>query len=183
MKKILLITLLYTSIFAEAKVYMGLGYGLYNETYTNSAAGLPDTTDNAARIKFGYGARDAYAVEFSIDYIEHASYDTNPVIGKSKYGFNIALMKSFDFDIYINPFIRLGFGAGMIDNYENNNPSLSYGSYDVGTGFFIPINEYSDIEFAYEYKYLSYEKENTLDSTISNTSNVNIFYLGYNIRF
>jgi len=183
LKKILLIALLYSSIFAESKVYVGLGYGLYNETYTDSATGLPDTTDNAARITFGYGQRDAYAVEFSIDYVDHASYATTPKIGKAKYGFNIALMKSFDFDIYINPFIRAGFGTGMIDNYDNNEPSLSYGSYDLGTGFFIPINEHSDIELAYEYKYLSYEKQNTLDSTISNTSHVNILYLGYNIRF
>ncbi len=186
MKKILLLTLLYASVFGEAKIYMGLGYGLYNESYSNSASNIPDATDNAARLKFGYGIRDSYAVEFSLDYIDHASYAQAPTTGKSKYGFNISLIKAFDFDIYVNPFVKVGFGTGTVNNLEitdSNTTSLTYGSFDLATGFFIPINEYSDIEIAYEYKALSYQKQDTLDSTVLNTSNVNSLYFGYNIRF
>lgn len=95
-------------------------------------------------------------------------------------------MKAFDFGIYINPFVKIGFGTGMSNDLviqDSNVTSLTYGSFDLATGFFFPINEYSDIEFAYEYKYLSYQKQDTLDSTISNNSNVNTLYIGYNIRF
>ena len=183
MKKIILFSLLCTSLFAEAKVYMGLGYSLYSESYSYSASNLPDTTDNALRLKFGYGIREAYAVEFAFDYIEHASYNETPEAGKAKYGFDIALMKAFDLGIYINPFVKIGFGAGIIDNFGKAQPSLSYGSFDLGTGFFIPINDYSDFEIAYEYKNLSYEKQDELDSTIQNASHVNSLYFGYNVRF
>lgn len=183
MKKTILFALLTTSLFAEAKIYMGLGYSLYNESYSYSASSLPDTSDNAYKLKFGYGIREAYAVEFALDYIEHASYDQAPKTGKAKYAFNIALMKSFDWGIYINPFVKVGFGAGIIDNRGTTNPSLTYGSFDMGTGFFIPVNDFSDFEIAYEYKNISYEKQNQLDSTIQNSSHVNSLYFGYNIRF
>jgi len=186
LKKIILFTLLCTSLFAEAKVYMGLGYLLHNESYTDSVSQTPDATNNAARLKFGYGIREAYAVEFSLDYVDHASSTSAPEIGTSKYGFNISLMKAFDFDMYVNPFIKAGFGAGVSNDVviqDSNVTSLSYGSFDLGTGFFIPINDYSDFEIAYEYKYLSYQKLDELDSTIQNFSHVNSLYFGYNIRF
>ncbi|MDF1882430.1 outer membrane beta-barrel protein [Sulfurimonas sp. SAG-AH-194-C21] len=183
MKKIILFTLLATSLFAQAKVYMGLGYNLYNESYSYSASALPDTSDNALRLKFGYGIRESYAVEFALNYIEHASYNETPEAGKAKYGFNIALMKAFDLGIYVNPFIKIGFGAGVIDTSGLSTQSLAYGSFDAGTGFFIPINDFSDFEIAYEYKNLSYEKQDELDSTIQNASHVNSLYFGYNIRF
>lgn len=92
-------------------------------------------------------------------------------------------MKAFDWGIYINPFVKVGFGAGMIDTGGTSNPSLTYGSFDAATGFFIPINSSSDFEIAYEYKNLSYEKQNKLDSTIQNASHVNSLYIGYNVRF
>jgi len=183
LKKTILFALLTTSLFAEAKIYMGLGYSLYNESYSYSASILPDTSDNAYKLKFGYGIREAYAVEFALDYIEHASYDQAPETGKAKYAFNIALMKAFDWGIYINPFVKVGFGAGMIDTEGTTNPSLKYGSFDMGTGFFIPVNSFSDFEIAYEYKNISYEKQNQLDSTIQNSSHVNSLYFGYNVRF
>ncbi|HIC13034.1 MAG TPA: porin family protein [Sulfurimonas sp.] len=194
MKKIILFALLTTSLFAEAKIYMGLGYSLYDESYSYSASDLPSTSDNAYRLKFGYGIREAYAVEFAFDYIEHASYDITPETGKAKYAFNIALMKAFDWGIYINPFVKVGFGAGMIDTGGTSNPSLTYASFDAATGFFIPINSSSDFEIAYEYKNLSYEQRRQnpgetneeyqmYKSIPSNSSHVNNIYFGYNIRF
>ncbi len=183
MKKIIFFALLTTSLFAQSKMYMGLGYSLYNESYSYSASDLPSTSDNAYRLKFGYGIREAYAVEFSLDYIEHASYDQTQETGKAKYAFNIALIKAFDWGIYINPFVKVGFGAGIIDNFEQEEPSFTYGSFDAGTGFFIPVNNFSDFEIAYEYKNLSYEKHSQLDSIVQNSSHINSLYFGYNIRF
>ena len=183
MKKILFITLLASSLFAQAKIYMGFGYNLYSESYSYSASALPDTVDNALRLKAGYGIRDSYAVEFSLDYIDHAQYAQNKQTGKAKYGFNVSLLKAFDFGIFINPYIKAGFGTGIIDNFGEAEKSLTYGSFDLGTGFFIPMGEDYDIEVAYEYRNLSYQKQDQLNSTIQNRSHVNTAYLGINLRF
>ncbi len=182
MKKLLLLLLLTSSLFAEAKIYMGIGYNLYSESYTNESMDSVSLSDNALKFKVGYGVREAYAVEFSLDYIDHASYSDMPEIGSAKYGFNVALIKAFDFGIYVNPYLKAGFGTGIIDNLGKPEKSLSYGSFDFGTGFYIPIDKSLDIEIGYEYKNATYEKED-LDSSRNNTSNVNTFYLGINTRF
>lgn len=179
MKKLLLFALLTSSLFAEAKIYMGLGYSLYNEEYTKSASNVASATDNAIKIKVGYGIREAYAVEFSVDYIEHASVDESPQAGKAKYGFNVALMKAFDWGIYVNPYMKAGFGAGYMDATD----SLAYGSFDLGAGLFIPINSSFDVELGYEYKHLSYEKVQNQALAEKNESNVNAGYIGLNVRF
>lgn len=178
LKKAILFILLTSSLFAEAKLYMGTGYTLYNEHFNTPEA---DITDSAAKLKFGYGIREAYSVEFSVDYINHASTD-NVALGKAKYGFNIALIKAFDFDTFLNPYVKAGFGTGIMDNSDNNNSSLSYGSFDLGTGVYIPINENFDVEIGYEYRNLSYEKQNK-NSATKYASNVNTLYLGVNVRF
>jgi len=183
LKKLLLFALLSVSLFGDARVYMGLGYDLYSENYTASASGLPNVTDNAVKLKIGYGIRKAYAVEFSLDYIDHAAVDETPITGKAKYGFNIALLKAFDWGIYVNPYLKAGFGAGLLDTEGTGEKSLSYGSFDLGTGLFIPINSSYDIELGYEYRHLSYEKENNQELTQKNESNVNIIYIGINARF
>lgn len=183
LKKLLLTLLFGASLFADAKIYIGGAYGLYNESYAYSASALPDTTDNALKLKVGYGMRDSYAVEFSLDYIDHADYNNHKATGKAKYGFNVALMKAYDWGIYINPYIKAGFGAGILDNKGNTEQSLTYGSFDAATGFFLPINESYDLELSYEYKHLTYEKQQILDSSIRNESHVNTLYLGFNVRF
>jgi opacity protein-like surface antigen len=176
LKKVLLLSLLFSSLaFAEAKIYMGAGVGYSNEhTYLANSPIEETYTSKVARVKAGYGDRAAYAVEFSMDYIKN---DTN------KYAFDINLIKAFDWGIYVNPFAKIGFGSGIIDNKNNSKKSLTYGSFNIGGGFFIPINEHFDVELSYEYKNLSYEKVNELDGTESRTSHVNLGYLGLNFRY
>ena len=182
LKKITLLLLLITSLLnAESKVYFGTGYAYNNETisYKNNSKTI---SNNAARIKVGYGDRKAYAVEFSLDYVDNKSaiFDTND--GK-KYGFNVELLKAWDFGIYINPYLKAGFGAGYLETPADlNNGSLTYGSFNLGAGFFIPINEHLDIELTYEYKNVSYQKLDTNES-FSPSSHLNIAYVGVNFRF
>ena len=187
MKKLLLFALLSLSLFGDAKIYMGTGYSLYSESYTNSAMDNIATTDHALKLKIGYGIRESYAVEFSLDYIDHASYSEtdsqSKLLGKAKYGFDIALIKAFELGIYVNPYLKVGFGTGILDNKGKDEKSLTYGSFDFGTGIYIPINSSYDIELGYEYKHLSYQKLNELDGTEKNESNVNVIYLGVNARF
>ncbi len=179
MKKILLFTLLVSSLFAEAKLYIGAGGGIYNETYEDTTTSI----NNSAAIgsfKIGYGERKAYAIELSFDYIQNNSklIDTND---GQKYGINIDFVKAFDFDIYVLPFVKAGFGAGEMKS-DLNNGSLNYGSFNLGTGVFLPLSETFDIELAYNYRYVSYEKINDTISTIPKTD-VNIGYIGINARF
>ena len=182
MKKIILSLLLITSLLnAEAGVYFGTGYAYNNETVTYDT--FEDTiSNNALRFKIGYGDRAAYAIEFSLDYVDNKSSIFDEGDGK-KYGFNIELLKAWDFNIFANPFLKAGFGAGYLETPADiNNASLTYGSWNLGAGFFIPLNEHFDIEFTYEYKYVSYQKlDNNL--TINPTSSLNIGYIGINYRF
>lgn len=170
-----LFLLCFSLLASESKIYLGTGFG-YGDVVTNYAnSPLEENfTEESARLKIGYGQREAYAVEFSMDYIA-----SDP----KKYAFEIALIKAFDWDIYINPYVKAGFGSGIIDNRDNENKSLTYGSFNLGTGFFLPLNEHFDMEFSYEYKNRSYEKVNELDGTESRTSHVNMFYAGLNVRF
>jgi len=174
LKKIILILLsLTTFAAAQSQIYTGFGYGYFNTDMKNADTDTKESiTANAARFKIGYGSREAYAVEFSLDYI-----DSNP----KRYGFDIALIKSYDFDIYVNPFAKVGFGAGILDNRESTAQSLRYGSFNLGGGLYVPLGEHSDIELSYEYKNISYQREESQNSNA--TGNTNNLYIGFNIRY
>jgi len=177
LKKILLLSLLLTSLYSDAKLYIGTGYSGYSETSKDTDA---SNTSGAIKIKAGYGVREAYAVEISADYIQNTPSTEAP--WSAKYAFNVDLIKAFDFGIYVNPFVKVGFGAGIIDNRDNNLLSKTYGSFNLGTGVYIPLSEHFDIEVCYTYMDLSYEKDNTLQE-FNQTSYVNSLYLGINARF
>jgi len=182
LKKIILFSLLITSLYADAKIYMGAGYGLHNETITLYDESENSISANMATIKVGYGIRESYAIEFSVDYIDNSEKLFLSSDG-TKYGLNIELIKAFDFGIYVNPFVKVGFGMGYMETtIKANENSLSFGTYNLGLGTFIPINEHLDIELAYTYKYISYQKSVTTE-TDSETSMANVGYVGVNVRF
>ena len=158
---------------------MGAGYALYDESSQDTDA---TNSSNSIELKAGYGVREAYAVEFSIDYITNTPSSEAP--WSAKYAFNIALVKAFDFDIYVNPFLKVGVGAGIIDNRDNDLMSKTYGSFNMGGGIYIPLSKHYDIELSYAYNNLSYEKnqDEKLQSAYQ-TSHVNIAYIGINTRF
>ena len=176
MKTLLLFLLLISSLFAEAKVYIGTSYGYLNETFTNGAKYKGESTIN--KLKIGYGIREAYAVEFSLAYVDNTInvYSANDT---EKYGFDVELVKAFDLDIFINPFFKAGFGTGYLQT--STIGKVTYGSFNLGVGFYIPINESLDIEVGYDYKNLSYERGP--DKSESLESNVNGAYVGVNARF
>ena len=181
MRKIIIFSLLLTSLYADAKIYMGVDGGYMDETYSNN-----DKTTNyaeMAKFKIGYGVREAYAIEFSIDYLKNNStvFSTLPDDDGDKFGLNIELVKAFDWDIFVNPYFKAGFGAGNLDVENNTKSSLSYGSYNIGLGFFIPVGEHLDFEIGYDYKYISYQKLETTDKDIN--SNMHGAYAGFNVRF
>ena len=182
MKKIALLILFISSLlYAEAGIYFGTGYAYNNESvsYKDDEATI---SNNAARLKVGYGDINAYAVELSFDYVDNKSSIFDSGDGK-KYGFNVELLKAWNFDIFANPFLKAGFGAGYLETPADiNNASLTYGTWNLGAGFFIPISEHLDLELAYEYKYVSYQKLDNNEST-NPTSSLNIGYIGINFRF
>jgi len=182
LKKIILFSLLMTSLYADAKIYMGAGYGLHTENITLYNEDENSITANMATLKIGYGVRESYAIEFSVDYIDNSEKLFLSSDG-AKYGLNVELIKAFDFGIYVNPFVKIGFGMGYMETKaKENEKSLSFGTYNLGFGTFIPINEHLDIELAYNYKYISYQKSITTEAD-SETSMANIGYIGLNVRF
>ncbi len=182
MKKIILFSLLATSLFAEAKIYMGTGYGYFTERVSLYSEKEKYISANMATIKVGYGVREAYAIEFSVDYVDNSEKLFKTDDG-AKYALNVELIKAFDFGIHINPFIKAGFGMGYMDTTaKEGEDSLSFGTLNLGFGTFIPINEHLDIELAYSYRYASYQKRITTEND-PETSKINIGYVGANFRF
>jgi len=180
LKKIILFLFLISSLFAEAKFYTGFGYGMYDENFTDG--NKAQSSSSLIKLKAGYGDRSAYAIEFSIDKLKNESniFSSND---SDKTGLNIELIKAFDFDIYINPFFKAGFGAGYFKVDRELQDTLNYGSFNLGLGFFIPINEHFDLECTYDYKYITYEAIDTIAKQISYKSHLNALYFGFNVRF
>ena len=182
MKKLLPLLLFISSLlYAEAKIYLGTGYAYNSETVKYN--GKEDTiSNNALRLKIGYGDINAYAIELSLEYVDNKSTIFDSGDGK-KYAFNVELLKAWDFGIFLNPFVKVGFGAGYLETPADlHNGSLTYGTFNLGAGCFIPINEHIDIELAYEHKSASYQKlDNGL--TTNPSSQTDIGYAGINFRF
>ena len=187
MKKIILFSLLLTSLlYSDAKIYMGVGGGIYNETLDDTAS--TSISANMARIKVGYGVREAYAIEFSIDYVDNSEILINDINGTvadgPRYALNVELIKAFDFGIYVNPFVKAGFGMGYTEITVNGvEDSLSFGTFNLGLGTYIPINEHLDIELGYDYKYISYQRLQQTDKESTITSMAHTGYVGVNVRF
>ena len=180
MKKIILFLLLISSLYAEAKLYVGFGYGMYDENFIEG--NKAQSSSRLMKIKAGYGDRNAYAIEFSIDKLKNES-NIFSQSDSDKTGLNIELIKAFDFHKYINPFFKAGFGAGYFKIDRELQDTLNYGSFNLGLGCFIPLNEHFDIELTYDYKYITYEAIDTIAEKISYNSYLNALYFGFNVRF
>jgi len=201
LRNIILFILLSTSLFAGATTYMGYAFGINNEAFSK---GSDETvTSDMMKLKFGYGIRDAYAIELSVQKTNNKASNiidasANPIQIKenTKYSVNIEFVKSWDLGIYILPLVKAGFGAGFIDiSAQGKNlqgdpvpvSSLSFGSFNIGTGFYIPMGKHFDFEVIYDYRYQSYQN---LDASTTSTqkgpefeSQVHIGYIGLNYRF
>ncbi|WP_457744087.1 outer membrane beta-barrel protein [Sulfurimonas sp.] len=174
-----LLILLTSSLFADAKVYVGTGLTRVDETLDATKKAIPNSV---VSLKIGYGQRDSYAIEFSTYYTQNKSkyFSKNDA---QKMGFDVDLIKAYDFGIYVNPYVKVGFGAGAIKtDADTINQSLTYGNFNAALGFFIPLSSQMDLELAYQYKYLSYEKIDVTTSA-NPTSHSNGIYFGFNIRF
>lgn len=172
-------------LYSDAKIYMGVGGGIYSETLDDTAK--TNISANMARVKFGYGDREAYAVEFSVDYIDNSEQllDINGTVANgTRYGLNVELIKAFDLGIYINPFVKAGFGMGYMETtVDGGNDTLSFGTFNLGAGTFIPMGEHFDLELAYDYKYTSYQKVQQLSDADIQKSMSHTGYIGVNVRF
>jgi len=168
---------------------MGVGGGVYSETLDDEFN--TNITANMARVKIGYGIREAYAIEFSVDYVDNKEELFHPT-DATRYGLNVELIKAFDWGIYVNPFVKAGFGMGYMEteaSYEDN--SLSFGTYNLGFGMYIPIGENLDFELGYDYKYTSYQKikeYNSAEDKIETPEDIqksmsHTAYIGVNVRF
>jgi opacity protein-like surface antigen len=173
--------LLSTLLFADSTIYVGTGYIFSNENF--SYQGIDKSfSSNGARLKIGYGDIKAYAVELSMDYIDNKEAVLSPNDAE-KIGFNLELLKSFDVNIFAYPFVKAGFGGGYFKtDADVVNSSLTYGTWNLGGGLFVPYSQHIDFELAYEFKSLSYQKTDP-ELSSSPKSTLHIGYVGINFRF
>ncbi len=184
MKKITLFLLLLTTLFADVAPYIGTHIGVYTENFSKLVA----TSSSAlANIKLGYGNSKGYAVEFSLDYLNNDAkiFSSVPSTTKdgNKIGFNVSLIKVFDFDIYALPFVKIGFGSGVEDIDRVLQSSLAFGSFQLTLGTYIPLKHHFNLELGYEARANSYEGINTIATKTSYNSVMNTLYFGINYRY
>ena len=181
MKKTILFFLFLTSLYAESTFYVGVNHGAYKEYFNDIDA---SSSSSISTLKVGYGDIKAYAVEFSVDYSKNKSkiFSSASSLDGDKYGFNVSLLKAFDFN-YVLPFIKIGFGTGYLDIKRNLQDTLSYGSFQLTGGTYIPLNDSFDIEVGYEIRHIAYESINTIITKDSYHSVNNIAYFGINYRY
>ena len=178
MKKLILFILLVNSLYSDSQIYLGIGGAGYHEHLNTND---DDTVSPMLSLKAGYGDRKAYAIEFSFDYVDTTSA-TFLSDAKPRYGINVSLLKSFDFDLFFIPYARVGFGAGALSSLAKaDQDSLAYGSFNLGVGTFIPINEHFDLEFSYDYRNTTFEK--TTPTAKVEEAHVNVAYIGCNFRY
>lgn len=159
---------------------MGANYGVFDEEFSSDLDA--QSSSKSAGVKIGYGDREAYAVEFSLQRSENESkiFSNNDDV---KYSINVELIKSFDFGIYVNPFFKAGFGTGTMEIERELQDRLHFGSFNLGMGAFIPLNEHFDLELGYDYKFITYEDIDYITKKISYESTINTLYVGFNVRF
>ncbi|QSZ40845.1 outer membrane beta-barrel protein [Sulfurimonas aquatica] len=184
MKIYILLLLLLSSLYAESKVYVGTSLAYINESFNDIDA---NNASPLAKVKLAYGDRTKYAVELSLEYTKNDSkiFSSSNTIDSDgdKMGFNIEFLKAFNNDMFFLPFFKVGFGSGSLDITRVLQDSLNYGSFNLGAGVFLPINEHFDFELGYEFKYLSYEAVDTIAQKNIHKSNINAAYFGFNVRF
>jgi opacity protein-like surface antigen len=163
----------------EGRIYLGVSYLNVNEEFRNIDA---KSSSNGAALKFGYGLRDAYAIEFSFEAQKNES-DIFSLDDGDRYAVNIELLKAFDLDIYALPFIKAGFGAGYMKVDRELQEELNFGSFNFGAGCFLPLDDTFDLELAYSRKSISYESVDLASQTKEYKSDSNSIYLGLNARF
>jgi len=178
-KKIIILTTLLSSLYADAGFYIGANVGGVNEIFKNYDD--QESTMQRTTLKLGYGDINAYAIEFSfeqtvVDEELFSSKDSN------RYSFNVELLKAFDFDTFINPYIKAGFGAGGLKIADEEQDKLRFGSYNLGVGAFIPLKYGFEFEVGYSYRYFSYEKIESRNDKVYK-SHQNSIYTGINYRF
>jgi hypothetical protein len=168
---------------ADSKVYLGVSYAQVDEKFSNLEA---ESSSDAIKVKAGYGDREAYAIELSIELVKNEStiFSTEKKDG-DKNSLNIELVKAYDLDIFVLPYLKAGFGTGVLDIQRDEQKDLSFGSFNFEVGAFVPVNDHLDFEIGYNFKNMSYENisNESTDDDLQYKSNVYTLYIGFNTRF
>ncbi len=185
MNKLLLLLFMTASLYSQAKFYVGANIGSFEESFNEDVEAF--SSSNTITLKVGYSHRETYGVEFSLDYTKNDSKifssDTDTKTDGDRYGLNVSLSKAFDYDIYVLPYVKAGMGAGFLDVDRVLDDRLYYGSFNVGAGVLLPVNENFDFEIGYDYRYSSYEAIDMVSEKLQFTSHVSVAYFGFNVRY
>ncbi len=186
MKKLILIILMSVAAWAQAGIYTGFGTSYSSEHFTAISTGFEEKTMSAAmqsvKVKAGYGVRGGYAIEVALGYGE---YDKN-IFSDNDGEFislDLDIIKSFDFDLGFQPFIKLGFGAGYMTVDRVLESSLANGSFQVGGGVYIPLGSSFEIEMNVIYRGRNWENVDLIGDPAEVSTSVVEPYIGLNYRF
>jgi len=178
-KNIIILTAFLSSLYADAGFYIGANVGGVNEIFKNYDD--KKSTMQRTTLKAGYGDIKAYAIEFTLE----QTISNEEILSKkdsNRYSFNVELLKAFDFDTFVNPYIKAGFGSGALKISDEKQDKLRFGSYNLGVGTFVPLKYGFEVEVGYSYRYFSYEKIESRNNKVYK-SHQNSIYTGVNYRF
>ncbi len=183
MRVFIFLPLFYISLFAEAASYIGLSLESSTELFV-----LKDESRNATtpqyKIKAGYGDIGAFSVEASFSYMNYATdiFTFNGHDGRALM-LDITLFKGWDpgYDLY--PYVDAGIGMGdMKVNRELEN-SLTFSSFNFGTGVRYVINHTYDFDIGMNYKLRTWQTIALIKDNVHVTSHLLNPYVGINYHF
>ena len=176
-----LLVFFYVSLYAEAAAYFGLSIEDSTEFFV-----LEDETRDAStpqyKVKAGYGDIGGYTVEASFSYMDYATNIFSENDGKALM-LDITLYKGWDVGHNLYPYLDVGIGMGEMDVDRELEGSLSFSSFNFGTGLRYVINHTYDFDIGLNYKLRTWQTISLVSHKINVTSHLVNPYIGINFHF
>ena len=181
MRILLVLPLLYLSLFAEAAGYIGLSIEDSTEFFV-----LDDRTIDAStpqyKIKAGYGDIGGYSVEAAFSYMDYATNVFSENDGMALM-LDITLFKGWDVGYNFYPYLDVGIGMGDMKVERQLEESLTFSSFNFGGGVRYVINNTYDFDLGINYKLRTWQTISLVSEKVNITSHMVNPYIGINYHF
>ncbi len=181
MRFLLVLPLLYLSLFAEAAGYIGLSVEDSTEYFVAGDKTMTASTPQY-KIKAGYGDIGSYAVEAAFSYMDYATNVFSENDGAALM-LDITLYRGWEVGYDLYPYLDVGIGMGDMKVDRQLESSLSFSSFNFGAGIRYVINDTYDFDFGLNYKLRTWQGVSLVSEKVDVTSHLINPYIGINYHF
>jgi len=182
MRIFLLLSLLYLSLFAEHKAYIGLSIEDSTEFFVLEGKDPVNASAPQYKIKGGFGDIGGYAVEASFSYMDYKSNVFSDNDGAALM-LDISLFKGWDVGYNLYPYLDVGIGMGDMKVKRELEDSLSFSSFNFGGGLRYVISQTYDFDIGLNYKLRTWQTISLVSEGVHVTSHLVNPYIGINYHF